>query len=331
MTVAMRRYLNRPTKWLRRRWKRIRFGPRAIVLVYHRVGEPGPDPFELCVRPGTFAQHLELVRKLGRVVRFNRLMESLTASGAPGEQICITFDDGYADNLLVARPILERFDVPATVFVTTGHIDSDREFWWDEAERLVAEAGPPYELPPEFDETGGGVVVRVGSFEEAFRLVYDRLQGLSPEERERLLDSLAGQRGRPVARATHRTLRSQEIVALADGGLVEIGAHTVTHPLLGRLDVKAQTLEIAASKTRLEEILGTEVVSFAYPHGRYGDATPGIVAEAGFRQACTGEHTVAWRETDPLLVPRIAVGEWDADVLVRRLARWFGRSPEPRG
>lgn len=326
----MPRYLSRPAQWVRRRWQRIRFGARAVILAYHRVGEPGQDPFELCVKPGTFAQHLEVVRRFGSVVRFDRLFESLTASDAPVEQICITFDDGYADNLLVARPILERYDVPATVFVTTDHIDSDREFWWDELERLVAESGPPYVLPPEFDESGGGAGVRVGSFEEAFRRAYDRLFGLHPDERERLLDRLAGQRGRPVARATHRTLRSREIVALADGGLVEIGAHTVTHPPLDRLDVEAQRREIAASKSRLEEILGAGVVSFAYPHGRYGRATPGIVAEAGFRQACTVHHSAVWQGTDPFLVPRIVVGEWDADELARRLAWWLGRSPKRR-
>lgn len=329
--MAMPRYLSRPAQWVRRRWQRIRFGARAVILAYHRVGEPGQDPFELCVKPGTFAQHLEVVRRFGSVVRFDRLFESLTASDAPVEQICITFDDGYADNLLVARRILERHDVPATVFVTTGNVDSDREFWWDEAERLVAEAGTPYTLPAEFGETGNGEPVRTGSFEEAFRLVHDRLYGLAPEERERLLDRLAGWRGRAGARATHRALRSREIVALADGGLIEVGAHTVTHPLLDRLDVEAQRQEIAGSKARLEQILGAAVVSFAYPHGRYGDATPGIVAELGFRQACTVEPGVVWRGTDPFLVPRILVGEWDADALARRLARWFGRSPGRRG
>jgi len=116
-------------------WQRLRYGPRTLVLAYHRIApsdeKPEDDPLGLAVRAHHFEEHLEVLRSFGGPVRFDRLMASTKDRTEPKESVCITFDDGYADNLHRGKPLLEKFDVPATVFVTSGQIGSGREFPWD--------------------------------------------------------------------------------------------------------------------------------------------------------------------------------------------------------
>ena len=98
-----------------------------LILMYHRVASAATDPLELCVAPERFAEHLELLESLGRIVP---LRDFARAKGN-GLTVAITFDDGYADNVLAAAPLLEQHDAPATVFVVAGAVGSPRAFWWD--------------------------------------------------------------------------------------------------------------------------------------------------------------------------------------------------------
>ena len=109
----------------------------GLILMYHRIGVSGLDPWGLAVSPAHFAEHLAVLRQHGRTAPLARVVETLRDGTLPSRTLVVTFDDGYADNLYNARPLLERYDVPATVFVATGHIGSDREFWWDELEEIL--------------------------------------------------------------------------------------------------------------------------------------------------------------------------------------------------
>lgn len=102
---------------------------QRVVLLYHRVAESNSDPWALCVSPRHFAEHLEVLHRLGSVVRLRQLVHSLTCGDLPERAIVISFDDGYADNLHAAKPLFDRYGMPVTVFLTPGHLAS--EFWWD--------------------------------------------------------------------------------------------------------------------------------------------------------------------------------------------------------
>lgn len=93
---------------------------QALILVYHRIAEVKVDPWELAVRPDHFAEQLQVIRRLGRPLSLRELVRSMRNGGIPRRAIVVTFDDGYADNLLQAKPLLDRADVPATVFLTAG-------------------------------------------------------------------------------------------------------------------------------------------------------------------------------------------------------------------
>ena len=109
-----------------------RYVARGLILIYHRVAEDPIDPWRLCVSPENFARHMEILRKKGfKTVHVSELADSVRARRVPRKTVAVTFDDGYRDNLDAARPILERYETPATHFATAGYIGSDEPFWWD--------------------------------------------------------------------------------------------------------------------------------------------------------------------------------------------------------
>jgi peptidoglycan/xylan/chitin deacetylase (PgdA/CDA1 family) len=226
----------------------------------------------------------------------------------PARTVVVTFDDGYRDNFVNAKPLLEKHDVPATLFLTSGYIESSRGFWWDEMERVLSA-----------DKT---------SSPSAFHSVYSRLQSMTDGERWAVLDDLRTQAGVAAdSRAAHPTLSREDVAALDDSELIEVGSHTVSHPLLTALPYHRQRAEIVHGKLDLEEILGHEVKSFAYPNGQYRSETVSLVEEAGFSCGCSTEAGGLTAESDRFRLPRIQVGDCDAEEFNRWLSDWFDRCP----
>src|SRR5207248_6890557 len=123
------------------RWFRRKLVPRALVLLYHRVTEIPCDPQWLCVTPCHFAEHLEVLKKFGPTVSVRQLHEAQRQRRIQRGTLVVTFDDGYTDNLHQAKPLLERYGVPATFFLSSGYLGQEQEFWWDELERLLLHPG----------------------------------------------------------------------------------------------------------------------------------------------------------------------------------------------
>src|SRR5262249_2294293 len=121
-----------------------RLSPGTLILLYHRVAELPLDPLLLTVTPAHFEEHLQVLSRVAKPLSLRTLVRSLQANEVTLHGVVITFDDGAADNLHNAKPLLERYNIPATVFVATEYSKGEREFWWDELERLLL-ASP--ELP----------------------------------------------------------------------------------------------------------------------------------------------------------------------------------------
>jgi peptidoglycan/xylan/chitin deacetylase (PgdA/CDA1 family) len=288
-----------------------------LVLVYHRVAEREPDPWSLCVKPRHFAEHAELLR--GRV----KPLATIARNGSGAAAIALTFDDGYADALHAAKPLLERYALPASVFVATGGVDDGRPFWWDELEGLLR---PPHPLPAALE-------LRVGDVRRRFDVdlaprtrllaaLQHLLGGLEEAERREQLATLHAWAGTAAAETVcDRPLDREEIARLGAGGLVEIGAHSVSHPRLPSLPVATQTREVRGSRDFLEQVLGRRVTSFAYPHGLESAATRRILREAGFERACTTTPGLVHRRADPLRIPRIEAPACDGEGFARFLHR----------
>ena len=108
-----------------------------MILVYHRVAEANVDPWALGVSPAHFAQQLQVLNTIANPVSLRDLINAKADGDLPPRPVCITFDDGYADNLHAAKPALEKYRVPGTVFVTPGYLDVPEDLWWDELAKLV--------------------------------------------------------------------------------------------------------------------------------------------------------------------------------------------------
>jgi peptidoglycan/xylan/chitin deacetylase (PgdA/CDA1 family) len=327
---------------------RNRFAPGGLILMYHRVTEIESDPWELCVSPPHFAEHLQVLQKLGSVVRLQQLNQTLKNNLRPHRQIVITFDDGYTDNLYNAKPLLEQYEIPATIFLTTGYMQQEREFWSDELERILLQPGIlPEVLSLNINGTSHQWKLNTAanyskkSFQgdrqlcvlEQYKLssrhslyysLYQLLYPLRAQERSHLIDQLLLWANKePELRLTHRMMTLKELSTLEPGNIIEVGAHTVTHPFLATIAPTAQQKEIQENKAQLEEIFGHAIESFAYPHGNYNSETSEIVRQAGFTCACTTSANIVGKNSDRFQLPRFAVGNWDGDEFAKQLSKWF--------
>ncbi len=326
-------------------------GPRTspllkapVILLYHRVSELSSDPWNLCVAPQRFAEHMQILREYARPLPLK--------SFSPGQHlqdpasVFVTFDDGYADNLYNAKPVIERFDIPATFFLSTSLLGSPREFWWDDLERLLLKppvlpcilqltVGETHHQWTLVDEPADPISPHSRNAWKAWfspltrrHLVYSSVcrlfRSLLPDLRDKLLDEIRDWAGLRVAgRATHRLLTPDEVLALADDARVEIGAHTVTHSSLAVLPAELQLNEAQHSKRILEDLLQRPLTSFAYPYGGRTDFTEQSVAavrSAGFSRACSAFVGPLYSATDPFSLPRLYVEDWSGEEFARRLS-----------
>jgi peptidoglycan/xylan/chitin deacetylase (PgdA/CDA1 family) len=343
--MLTRRFRTLPRKfvWAGRRLRQW-LSPGAVVLLYHSIADVEQDPYNLRVRPSRFREHLEVLRKMSRLITLRDLVGRITNGSETDGHIVLTFDDGYADNLLNAKPLLEEYEAPATVFVTANSVNCSEEFWWDELERLIlttpvlpkrlclAADGREriWEVEPlEPMRSNGGLKWTLDqddrtSRHRLFRDLTGWLNGMAVPERDSTLRQLRQwAQARSQSRATHRTMTAVELHRLAEGSLVEVGAHTVTHPHLRELSLEEQRGEIQESKLELERILEKPVSSFAYPHGSYDMRTASLVQRAGYACSCSTIADFVHSRTDVFQLPRLLVRDWDGDTFARRLRVWL--------
>ena len=306
--------------------------PGPIILMYHRIAEVRRDPWDLAVSPARFAEQAEVLRRARRVLPMDRLIEWFAAGTLPADAAAITFDDGYRDNLTDGRPILDaerrcrrRCSSPP------GRSAAAAPFWWDELADLVLEApavagrlesrgrdirlGPPEpEDRPGWRAADGPVSVRQALYLDLWR----ELRALDDAGRRTAIDEARRLFGGTGA-SESVPMTSDDVRTLTDGGLVTIGAHTVTHPALGALPPERQRAEIAASVAACREIVGDRVNGFAYPYGDRSAATVAAVRAKGLAWACSTEARPVAAADDRWDLPRVQVPDWDGDTFARRL------------
>lgn len=322
--------------WRARQAVRRHFIARGLILIYHRIAEERLDPWRLCVTPSNFARHLEVLRALDfKLVHVSDLARQLASGQLPRRTVAVTFDDGYCDNLHCARPILERYDVPATLFATAGYIGRDEEFWWDVLERIFLQPGSlpdVLELPvdgqfcrrelgraarlsmvdagrwPDWKPLSDPPTMRHKLHDELWQM----LAGAPPGERNRVVSALLEWAGlEPNARSSRRPLTEQELRQLRGDGLVEVGAHSLTHPALPLLPPAVQANELTVSKRQLEELLQAPVEGFSYPQGRWSPETEQQVRSAGYAFACGSRASAVDRGSNLYQLPRLSARDWD--------------------
>lgn len=345
----MRGYVK--VKELLHRW-RVRFARSAIILVYHHIGDLPSDPWGLAVTAERFEDHLRVLRRHFHPLSLEELTRVLENQSIPRRSVVVTFDDGYANNLHVAKPLLERYAIPATIFITTGSIGQSYEFWWDELDRILLQ---PSTLPDRLqlrvhgelhDWPLGGAARYVE--QESLRhrrwraweppptarhylysTLWKLLQRASEAERVDVLQALSSWAGlNRYARPTHRSLNLHELQTLAEENLLGIGAHSVSHRSLSNLSVYEQHEEMFCSKQFLDQTLKQPVTAFAYPYGKrsdYTSETRSIAQKVGYTTACSNVSGLVRAHVDPYELPRVHVHDWNADEFAGHLAYTFCR------
>jgi peptidoglycan/xylan/chitin deacetylase (PgdA/CDA1 family) len=317
------------------RWFSSRLSQRGIILGYHRIAQDINDVYDICVTPEHFSEHLAILKRDYHPINLASMAAKLLNGTLPHKSVAVTFDDGYADNLTAAKPLLQQFDIPATLFVCPAYLG--REFWWDELERIIHES-------PSIPET---LLLRVGDDhfkwntnapiqgspaetnssqrKHLLHVLYNRLSPLGQKDREDALIDLKGATGYVSEdHSSARALLPSEMREIAADGLIEIGAHTMTHPILPHIPAERQREEILQSKLRLEEILNCPVNGFAYPNGVFTEETKAIVKDTGFVYACSSERNVIYRRQDRYSLPRFWPKDWGGDRFAKDLRLWLG-------
>jgi peptidoglycan/xylan/chitin deacetylase (PgdA/CDA1 family) len=260
------------------------------------------------------------------LVTLDQGLAQLRAGTLPPRAACITFDDGYADNAEVALPILRRRGAVATFFVSTGFLDGGR-MWNDTVIELVRRAPERLDL----GRAGFGVLEldTIAQRRQAISTLLGKLKYLPLEQRleqVELLRELAG-----VALPDDLMMRSAQVRQLHAAGM-EIGGHTVNHPILARLPAAQARREIADGKHALEALTGAPLRTFAYPNGKPGQdylaEHVAMAREVGFAGAVSTSWGAASPASDLYQLPRFT--PWDRDPLrfTLRLLRNMRRAGE---
>ena len=281
------------------------------MLIFHRV-LPEPDAlFPDEIDASRFDELCGWLKGWFNMLSLDDAVARIKTGTLPARAACITFDDGYADNHNVALPILQRHGLTATFFVATGFLDGGR-MWNDtviESVRLTPlsrlQLGGP--LGARFSNV---LVSTIKEKSAAIQAIIDQLKYKPVVERAALTEQIA--QLSQVRPSTDLMMTSAEVRALRHAGM-QIGAHTVSHPILATLDRSTAHAEIAESKNTLESLLGERVGLFAYPNGKpevdYNSESADIVRGLGFDAAVSTRWAASSADTDMLQIPRFT--PWD--------------------
>jgi peptidoglycan/xylan/chitin deacetylase (PgdA/CDA1 family) len=308
---------------------RRRSAPPFTILIYHRV-HPRPTPFMIdAMPPERFERQMRHLRRAYRPMPLDELALRSLEGTVPRGAVAVTFDDGYADNATHALPILQRYGIPATVFLATGCIGNGRIPWHDEV--LLAFEGTrrkDFRLPV----PDGARMPLATETDRAFAasLALAMLKPLPEGERLAAVAAIRDELGSGTGNGPGSTLMLDwdRVRAMRRSG-VRFGAHTVTHPILSRVTPERARDEVVESKREIERALGEEVALFAYPNGRpedFTDETVALVRASGFRAAVTTRFGANESGSDPFRFRRGTPWEADAARFALKLAYYRLRS-----
>ena len=285
-------------------------GPHArlSILIYHRVLRE-PDPlFPAEVNAARFEAQMHLLARIFNILPVTEAVERLKSGTLPARAACITFDDGYADNAEIALPILKKHHIPATFFIATGYLDGGMMFNDCIIETIRMTQGNSIDL------TAIGLEkFPLGTLKQkrdAINNILARLKYQPLDQRQTIADSISDLAA--VELPKDLMMRTEQVRLLSDSGM-EIGGHTVCHPILTSIDNMAATAEIENGKRYLESITGKPIRVFAYPNGKpetdYNAAHVKIVKELGFDAAVSTACGVAKQGCDLFQLPRFTPWE----------------------
>lgn len=257
------------------------------ILAYHRVCDIADeaafpfDPDLVSASRSAFAWQMNYLKRRHNPITFQTWLNAMDGKAElPARPVIVSFDDGYDDNYFNAFPVLKSLGMPATIFVSTGYIDQDKPFWFDEVACII------YNAP------GGSMVVEgldmnltlndVSSRRAAAAVIVSALKRVPNARRLTILDRLEKKYVSVLKSVDFRLSRPLSWVQMREMSAagIEFGSHTVSHPILSRLNDDELRKELVESKQRLEQELSKPAPVLAYPVGGPEEFNEKVVREA---------------------------------------------------
>jgi len=280
----------------------------ARILMYHNFSGSGDDPD--AVSMAALRRQFDYLHRHFSVVPLSKLIESLeTGKKLENRMVVLTVDDGRRNCYECMFPALKEFQMPATLFVVSSFINREDWIWTDKVLWLSEQSSRPVDLAPQ----------QIDGF-------FHRLNRLRPEIRTAAIEAVANGMGLAIPVGPppkYAPCSWQELREMADSGLVEIGSHTVTHPIFSSVTDDESFQELTRSRAQIEEGVGKTVTSFCFPNGQMGDfrlSQVRQVRDAGYRGAVAAYPGLVGPGADPCQLPRIGVsGYTDPLIFSKRL------------
>ena len=296
-----------------------------IILLYHRIANLESDPQLLAVSIDNFEKQISYLKKKYSIISLNDNWDNITKPS-----VIITFDDGYFDNYKNAFPILCKYEVPATIFVSTGRLNTISEPWCDDIERIILLNNKLIgkEITIDFNFLGKKrmYIKDKDDLRIMYHIVHDTLLKMSSTHRDSIIRDFISKYGAAPIREEHRYLNDVELKKMSESPIITIGGHTVTHTRLSNQDRYTQKKEIIESKKCLEKIIGKEVTTFSYPFGGkkdYNEDTIDILEQCGMKKVASNFPGQVHKKTSYLELPRHLVRNWNIDEFKNNLERFW--------
>jgi peptidoglycan/xylan/chitin deacetylase (PgdA/CDA1 family) len=296
--------------------------PSGRILYYHRVNDED-DPFFNAISTELFDQEMRFVARHYKVVSLGELLRHLE-SDSTETVVAVTFDDGYQDNYLNAFPVLERYGIPATIFLTTGSMDDCEPLWFEQL------AGALKRTEQEFVDLEIDFPRRFWTRTQSERLesnqqIFALMRSMTDSDRRQSLAKVLSALGvREFGDRKHKMLTWDQVRLMKKQG-IDFGGHTVTHPFLSRMTRPEVAWEVSECKRRIEDELQLPIHHFAYPNGReedFGKWNKEVISSAGYRAAVTTTWGMNYPSTDRLELKRGGPWETSAAMFAYKLD-WY--------
>ena len=299
--------LHHLARWLNRR--------RLLICCYHGLrADEDPRRHWLLLPRRAFARQLRYLRSHYRCISLDQAAVELSAGTLAANTACVTFDDGYENNLSIGLPLLQEYRIPATVYLTTGLVGTTRLLWNTELELAIQGALPHAEIDLHELDMGTCCLGDPESRRTLARAVAETLKHRKYSERRRVLKRLhstLGASSDSEARESFSLLTWEQVETMEETGFVRFGGHTRHHDILSRLDDVAVRTEVAGSMADVGAHVNRPSRTFAYPNGSHSDfdeRASAAVREAGGTAAVTTIVGLCEEGGDAFALPRVVIG-----------------------
>jgi peptidoglycan/xylan/chitin deacetylase (PgdA/CDA1 family) len=283
---------------------------QVAIILYHHIGNKKDDYLLNRINTSDFEKQMKYLQSTHEIISLEKLIQAVTEKKTlPKKTAIITFDDGYKDNYTEAYPILKKYKIPATIFVTTGHIETDDIFWWNKIGYVLCNT----KLKKiELDDFGDISPPLMENMFYSLRMIYKKFKNIPEDRKKKLIDLLIQKSDVIIPKDLGKDLMLtwDNIREMNENG-IDFGAHTVTHPILTNLSLDQAKFEIVESKKIIEKKLNKNITAFCYPNGfttDYNSEIIQILKDNGFLCSVTTVPKIVTIKSDLFELGRLPTG-----------------------